>query len=245
MDDPLLIEVPERIAHRAPGAARAAARRRRRWSTTPIRVSHAALLPWMPWARPDADRRRVGSALPPAAGALHPARRPGDVHVRARLATGGEGEFVGGTRPAPDRLGAAPLRDRLLAQERLRRPRLRHRGGARARAHGLRFARRPPRRDPHGRQQRQRSWQVAERAGFTLEAILRFDAATPQGEPRSTRVYARVHRRRRADGRSGRVRRARSVRHVGARREAIDRVGDDAVDADASSRRASAGSLTV
>ena len=37
-----------------------------------------------------------------------------------------------------------------------------------------------------------RSWRVAERAGFTLEALLRFDAATPQGEPRSTRVYARV-----------------------------------------------------
>jgi RimJ/RimL family protein N-acetyltransferase len=36
------------------------------------------------------------------------------------------------------------------------------------------------------------SWRLAERAGFTLEAILRFDAATPQGEPRSTRIYARV-----------------------------------------------------
>ncbi len=38
----------------------------------------------------------------------------------------------------------------------------------------------------------ERSWKVAERAGFTLEALLRFDAATPRGEPRSTRVYARV-----------------------------------------------------
>jgi RimJ/RimL family protein N-acetyltransferase len=38
----------------------------------------------------------------------------------------------------------------------------------------------------------ERSWKVAERAGFTLEALLRFDAVTPQGEPRSTRVYARV-----------------------------------------------------
>jgi len=37
-----------------------------------------------------------------------------------------------------------------------------------------------------------RSWKVAERAGFTLEALLRFDTATPSGEPRSTRVYARV-----------------------------------------------------
>ena len=38
----------------------------------------------------------------------------------------------------------------------------------------------------------ERSWKVAERAGFTLEALLRFDAVTPHGEPRSTRVYARV-----------------------------------------------------
>ena len=37
-----------------------------------------------------------------------------------------------------------------------------------------------------------RSWQVAERAGFTLEALLRFDSVTPAGEPRSTRIYARV-----------------------------------------------------
>jgi ribosomal-protein-serine acetyltransferase len=37
-----------------------------------------------------------------------------------------------------------------------------------------------------------RSWRVAERAGFTLEALLRFDSATPAGEPRSTRIYARV-----------------------------------------------------
>ena len=38
----------------------------------------------------------------------------------------------------------------------------------------------------------ERSWKLAERAGFTLEAVLRFDAATLQGEPCSTRVYARV-----------------------------------------------------
>ena len=37
-----------------------------------------------------------------------------------------------------------------------------------------------------------RSWRVAERAGFTLEALLRFDSATSAGEPRSTRIYARV-----------------------------------------------------
>jgi ribosomal-protein-serine acetyltransferase len=36
------------------------------------------------------------------------------------------------------------------------------------------------------------SWKVAERAGFTLEALLRGDSLTPEGELRSTRVYARV-----------------------------------------------------
>jgi ribosomal-protein-serine acetyltransferase len=38
----------------------------------------------------------------------------------------------------------------------------------------------------------ERSWKVAERAGFTLEALLRFDSVSPAGEPRSTRIYARV-----------------------------------------------------
>ena len=33
---------------------------------------------------------------------------------------------------------------------------------------------------------------VAERAGFTLEAVLRGDSLDPAGMPRSTRVYARV-----------------------------------------------------
>lgn len=36
------------------------------------------------------------------------------------------------------------------------------------------------------------SWKLAERAGFTLEALLRGDSLTPAGELRSTRVYARV-----------------------------------------------------
>lgn len=38
----------------------------------------------------------------------------------------------------------------------------------------------------------ERSWRIAERAGFTLEGILRNDSLTPHGAPRSTRVYARV-----------------------------------------------------
>lgn len=36
------------------------------------------------------------------------------------------------------------------------------------------------------------SRRVAERAGFTLEGVLRRDSITPAGEPRDTRVYSRV-----------------------------------------------------
>ena len=38
----------------------------------------------------------------------------------------------------------------------------------------------------------ERSWRVAQRAGFELEGVLSSDALTPQGEPRDTRVYALV-----------------------------------------------------
>ncbi len=38
----------------------------------------------------------------------------------------------------------------------------------------------------------QRSWRVAQRAGFALEGVLRSDNLTPQGALRDTRVYARV-----------------------------------------------------
>jgi len=37
-----------------------------------------------------------------------------------------------------------------------------------------------------------RSWRVAERAGFTLEGVLRRDALAPDGRVRNTRVYAQV-----------------------------------------------------
>lgn len=36
------------------------------------------------------------------------------------------------------------------------------------------------------------SWRVAERAGFTLEGVLRRDARTPAGTLRDTRVYAKI-----------------------------------------------------
>ena len=37
-----------------------------------------------------------------------------------------------------------------------------------------------------------RSWQVAQRAGFALEGVLRSDSLNPLGAPRDTRVYALV-----------------------------------------------------
>ena len=38
----------------------------------------------------------------------------------------------------------------------------------------------------------ERSWRVAERAGFALDGILRNNARTPEGELRDSRVYSRV-----------------------------------------------------
>jgi RimJ/RimL family protein N-acetyltransferase len=38
----------------------------------------------------------------------------------------------------------------------------------------------------------ERSWKLAERAGFTFEARLRSNAVDPAGEPRDTRIYSRV-----------------------------------------------------
>ena len=40
----------------------------------------------------------------------------------------------------------------------------------------------------------ERSWRVAERAGFTLEGVLRCQSLTPTGEPCDTRVYAKTQR---------------------------------------------------
>ncbi|MBC8057608.1 MAG: GNAT family N-acetyltransferase, partial [Rhizobiales bacterium] len=36
----------------------------------------------------------------------------------------------------------------------------------------------------------ERSWRVAERAGFAFEGVLRSDSLNPRGEARDTRVYA-------------------------------------------------------
>lgn len=38
----------------------------------------------------------------------------------------------------------------------------------------------------------ERSWRVAQRAGFAFEGVLRSDSLNPRGEPRDTRVYALI-----------------------------------------------------
>lgn len=37
-----------------------------------------------------------------------------------------------------------------------------------------------------------RSWKVAERCGYTLEGVFRFDSRAPDGSLRNTRVYSRI-----------------------------------------------------
>ena len=150
--DPLLIDVPERIETerlvlRVPRAGDGPV------VNAAVCASLDELAPWLPWAgtvpsvdESEAHCRRQQARVPPARGLRLPdlrARRPTAAKASSRR-----------HRPAPDRLDAAPLRDRLLAQDRLRGPRHRHRGGAGAGAARLRRARRAPRRDPHGRQQR-------------------------------------------------------------------------------------------
>ena len=75
---------------------------------------------------------------------------------------------------------------------------------------------------------------VAERAASRSKALLRLDSLTPTGEPRTRAVYARVRGAEEPMG-PARVISAASRRLVGERcagREAIDGVGDDAVDAE-------------
>ena len=187
--EPLLIDVPERI-----DTARLILRCPRRGDGAVVNpavvASHAELDPWLPWA----------TTLPSLAESEAHCRRQ---HARfilredlvmlifARDASGTEGELLGGTGLhridwALRRFeigywrksgceGRGVITEAVTAIARM--------------AFDVLGARRVEiRMDDNN----ERSWKVAERAGFTLEALLRFDSATPGGEPRSTRVYARV-----------------------------------------------------
>jgi ribosomal-protein-serine acetyltransferase len=187
--DPLLIEVPERIE-----TERLVLRAPRRGDgplvNDAVRASLAELAPWMPWAgtMPSVDESEAHCRRQQARFIL---REDFALLIFLRHADGSEGELVGGTGLHRidwalrrfeigywRRTGCAGhgfLTEAVRAVARL--------------AFDVLGARRVEIRMDENNAP---SWRLAERAGFTLEAILRFDATTPQGEPRSTRVYARV-----------------------------------------------------
>ncbi|MEO8924575.1 MAG: GNAT family protein [Caldimonas sp.] len=187
--DPLLIEVPERIetAHlilrcpqRGDGAVVNAA----------VVASHAELDPWLPWATtlPTLEESEANCRRQQARFML---REDLVMLIFVRDPSGAEGELVGGTG-----LHRIDWSLRRFEIGYWRRTGCEGRGivteavtaMARMAFDDLAARRVEIRMDDNN----ERSWKVAERAGFTLEALLRFDAVTPHGEPRSTRVYARV-----------------------------------------------------
>ena len=187
--DPLLIDVPERIATerlvlRSPRAGDGPL------VNQAIAVSHAELAPWMPWAgtMPSVDESEAHCRRQQARFLL---REDFVFFMFVRDAAGGEGELVGGTG-----LHRIDWTVRKFEIGYWRKTGCEGRGivteAAKAMAR-LAFDSLGARRvELRMDDSNERSWKVAERAGFTLEALLRFDSATPAGEPRSTRIYARV-----------------------------------------------------
>jgi RimJ/RimL family protein N-acetyltransferase len=187
--DPLLIDVPERIETarlvlRAPRAGDGAA------VNAAVCASLDELAPWMPWATaaPTLDESEAHCRRQHARFVL---REDLVFLLFLRDADGGDGELVGGS--GLHRIDW-PLRKfeigywrktgcagRGLVTEAVQ-------ALARMAFDALDARRVEIRMDDRN----ERSWKVAERAGFTLEALLRFDSVTPAGEPRSTRIYARV-----------------------------------------------------
>jgi RimJ/RimL family protein N-acetyltransferase len=187
--EPVLIDVPERIE-----TARLILRCPRRGDGAVVNpavvASHVELDPWLPWATtlPTLDESEANCRRQQARFIL---REDLVMLVFERDASGGEGELLGGV--GLHRIdwtlrrfeigywrktgceGRGIVTEAVLALSRM--------------AFDALDARRVEiRMDDNN----ERSWKVAERAGFTLEALLRFDALTPGGEPRSTRIYARV-----------------------------------------------------
>jgi len=187
--EPILIDVPERIATerlvlRSPRAGDGPL------VNEAIAVSHAELAPWMPWAgtMPSVDESEAHCRRQQARFLL---REDFVFFMFVRDAAGGEGELVGGTglhridwTVRKFELGywrKTGCEGRGFVTEAVR-------ALARLAFDALDARRVEIRMDDNNAS----SWRVAERAGFTLEALLRFDSATPTGEPRSTRIYARV-----------------------------------------------------
>jgi RimJ/RimL family protein N-acetyltransferase len=187
--DPLLLDIPERIA-----TERLVVRVPRPGDgvvvNDAVRASHAELAPWMPWAvtLPSVEESEAHCRRQQAKFLL---REDFAMLVFARAADGGEGELVGGTglhridwTVRKFEIGywrKTGCEGRGLMTEAVR-------AMARIAFDALAARRVEIRMDDRN----VASWKLAERAGFTLEALLRFDSLTPAGEPRSTRVYARV-----------------------------------------------------
>ncbi len=187
--EPILIDVPERIETerlvlRSPRAGDGAA------VNDAIRVSHAELAPWMPWAgtMPSVDESEAHCRRQQARFIL---REDLVLLMFRRSANGSEGELVGATG-----LHRIDWTLRKFEIGYWRKTGCEGRGFvteavralARLAFDSLAARRVEIRMDDNNAA----SWRVAERAGFTLGALLRFDSATPGGEPRSTRIYARV-----------------------------------------------------
>ena len=187
--DPLLIDVPDRIE-----TDRLVLRVPRRGDgqavNDAVRVSLAELAPWMPWA----------GAMPSVEESeIHCRRQQGRFILREDIVLlmflrgdgGTEGELVGGTG-----LHRMDWSSRRFEIGYWRRTGCEGRGlvteAVRALSRMAFDALDARRVEIRMDDRNERSWKLAERAGFTLEALLRLDSVTPGGEPRSTRIYARV-----------------------------------------------------
>jgi RimJ/RimL family protein N-acetyltransferase len=187
--DALLIDVPERIE-----TARLVLRCPRRGDGAVVNAavvaSHAELDPWLPWAttQPTLEESEATCRRQHARFLL---REDLVMLIFARDASGGEGELLGGTG-----LHRIDWTLRRFEIGYWRKTGCEGRGivteAVTALARMAFDALEARRVDIRVDNDNERSWKVAERAGFTLEALLRFDSLTPGGEPRSTRVYARV-----------------------------------------------------
>ena len=187
--EPILIDVPSRIETkrlvlRVPRAGDG------RLVNDAIGASHAELAPWMPWAvtLPSVDESEAHCRRAQAKFVL---REDFAMFVFARGADDSEGELVGAT--GLHRIDWA-LRKFEIGY--WRKTGCEGRGfmteAVRAMARMAFDALDARRVEIRMDDRNVASWQLAERAGFTLEALLRFDSLTPAGEPRSTRIYARV-----------------------------------------------------
>ena len=187
--DPLLIDVPERIE-----TTRLVLRCPRRGDGAIVNeavvASFAELQPWVPWA---------GAVPSVAESEMQCRRQQGRFLLREDLvlliferdASGNEGELLGSTglhridwnlhRFEIGYWRKTGLGGRGIVTEAVR-------ALSRMAFDDLEALRAEIRTDDNNVP----SQKVAERAGFTLEAVLRFDSATRDGAPRSTRVYARV-----------------------------------------------------